>query len=104
MLAIVDDCWRLLNNLRTYFNWIHFFLIDLFRFFETYLLGFETNMPFYSAIKTFHGTSPLFGRHLVSSSSFSPRARLFKLRMSGANFSVSSKCLPQRGHFLPCKT
>ena len=75
-----------------------FYLDRLFPLFwdvYIYLLGFETNVAFYSVIKTSHGTSALFGRHFVSSSSFSPRARSFKLRKSGTNFSVSCKCLPQ---------
>lgn len=51
------------SNLLTYLNWIHFLLINFFRFFGTYLLGFQTNVAFYSEIKTFHGTSAHFSRH-----------------------------------------
>ena len=40
-------------------------------------------------------------RHFVLPSSFSLIARSSKLRMSRTNLSVSSKCLPQRGHSLP---
>ena len=96
------------KKLRTYLNFIHFLLVYFFRFFGTYPLGFQMNLALHFTIKTFHRTSTLRGSHFVylsrSSRGLAPRARSFKLRMGTAIRTAASRCLPQRGYFLPWPT